>query len=288
MEADLVLAAGAAIAECPVWDPLSGRLLWIDLYDPALHRFDPATGSDDVLRLERQIFAVGRRAGGGYVAACRDGFAAIAEDGAMSTLAEVEADRPDCRLNDGRCDHRGRFWAGTMADDMRAGAGSLYRLDADRRVTRVVSGVGISNGIDWSSDATLMYYVDSHARTVDLLDFDDARGEVENRRTLLRFAEGEGIPDGLTVDVEGFIWLALPRAHALHRYAPDGRLDRAIGFDVRLVTSCGFGGAALDELYVTTGARGLTADERARQAGAGGIFRVRPGVTGQGPRAFAG
>jgi sugar lactone lactonase YvrE len=288
MKAHLVLAAGAEIAECPVWDTVTGRLLWIDLYDSALHRFDPATGSDDVLRLERQVFAVARRTGSGYVAAFRDGFAAIAEDGSMTTLAEVEADRPDCRLNDGRCDHRGRFWAGTMADDMRAGAGSLYRLEADLRVTRVLSGVGISNGIDWNSAATLMYYVDSHARTVDVLDFDDARGEVENRRTLLRFVDGEGIPDGLTVDVEGFIWLALPRAHALHRYVPDGRLDRAIRFDVRLVTSCGFGGAALDDLYVTTGARGLTPLERVTQPGAGGIFRLRPGVTGQVPRAFAG
>jgi sugar lactone lactonase YvrE len=287
-EPALVLAAGAEIAECPVWDQATGRLLWVDLYDSALHRFDPASGCDEVLRLEQPISAVARRESGGYVAACRDGFAAIDEDGSMRMLAEVEADRPDSRLNDGRCDHRGRFWAGTMTDDMRPGAGALYRLGADLRVSRVLADVGISNGMDWSADAALMYYVDSHSRTVDVFDFDVASGEVENRRTLLRFLDGEGIPDGLTVDAEGCIWLALPRAYCLHRYTPDGRLDRTLRFVVRLVTSCGFGGAALDELYVTTGARDLTAAQRVDRPEAGGIFRVRPGVVGQPPRAFAG
>jgi sugar lactone lactonase YvrE len=288
LSAELVLDAGAVLGECPVWDAGGRTLVWLDLLGQRLHRFDPRSGADTAVALPERVGAVAPRGRGGWVAATPQGFAALGDDGALTTLVEVEADRPGNRMNDGRCDAAGRFWAGTMAEDHTPGAGALYRLDADHTVSRVVEGIGISNGIDWSPDGAAMYLVDSLTRSLSVFDFDAARGEVERRRTLLTVAGGEGVPDGLCVDVEGFIWLALPRSGRVRRHAPDGRVDTEVSLPARLVTSVAFGGDDLRELYMTTGLRGLDAAELAAQPGAGGLFRVRPGAGGHPVHAWAG
>ena len=203
-------------------------------------------------------------------------------------VAEVEIDRPGQRMNDGACDAAGRFWAGTMCMQERPGLGSLYRLDPDGSSHRILTGVGISNGIDWSLDGATMYYVDSLTQRIDRFDFDPATGSVCNRRAFVTIDPAEGCPDGLTVDAEGGIWLALWGGSAIHRYRPDGTLERVLRVPVTHPTTCAFGGPDLGDLYITSATIRLSGEEKRRQPMAGGVMRHRPGVTGRPSHAFAG
>jgi sugar lactone lactonase YvrE len=176
-------------------------------------------------------------------------------------------------MNDGACDRAGRFFAGTMAEDEATPAGALYRLDPDHVVTRLVAGVTVSNGIGWSPDERLMYYVDSPTRRVDVFDYDPATGAIEGRRPFASLPPGDAVPDGLTVDAEGGVWVALWGGSAVHRYDRAGRLDRVLEIPSVNVTSCAFGGAGLDQLYVTAAA-GPGETE-------GALYRWPAGVPGQ-------
>ncbi len=225
------------------------------------------------------------RAAGGYAAAVRDGFALVdPETGRVELIAPVEIDLPGNRMNDGKCDSFGRFWGGTQATDHTPAAGALYRLDLDRTAHVVVDDVGISNGLGWSPDDRTMYYIDTAANRLDAFDFEAPSGTVSNRRPLALLPPAEGGGDGLAVDAEGFIWVALWDGWALHRYAPDGRLDRVVRFPVSHVTSCCFGGPRLDELYVTTAsmteAGPFDAARLASEPASGALFRLRAGVSG--------
>jgi sugar lactone lactonase YvrE len=175
-----------------------------------------------------------------------------------------------------------------MAFDKRPGAGALYRLDLDGRVHTMLRDITISNGLDWSDDGRLMYYIDTPTRSIDVLEFDVATGAIANRRSLVRVPRGEGWPDGLTLDADGYIWVALWSGGAVRRYAPDGRLDRVLPVPATHPTSCAFGGPDLGDLYVTTAATALTPEERLRQPLAGGLFRCRPGVQGRPAHRFKG
>jgi sugar lactone lactonase YvrE len=233
------------------------------------------------------VGALACAADGGVVLAVAGGFARLDWDsGTVKMLATVEADRPQNRMNDGACDPAGRFWAGTMALDERPHAGALYRLDPDGTVHTMLTEVSISNGIDWTPDGRGMYYVDSPTRRIDVFDFDARSGAIANRRTFVELPAEAGFPDGLTVDAEGFVWLALWGGAALHRYDPEGARERIVPLPVSHPTSCAFGGADLDELFVTSARRPLSAEERARQPMAGGLIRLRPGVVGRPPGLF--
>jgi sugar lactone lactonase YvrE len=168
------------------------------------------------------------------------------------------------------------------------GHGALYRLDEDGSVVRVLSDVSISNGIDWSPDDRHMYYADTPTGRVDCFEFDAARGTLRNRRPFVTIPSDAGWPDGLTVDESGHVWVALWQGGAVHRYAPDGSLERVVRFPVTLTTKAMFGGPDRRDLYVTSAWIDLDEDERARQPMAGGLFRVRADVAGQQPRRFAG
>jgi len=282
---EVVLDSHAILGEGPSWDDVSGRLLWVDIVRQEIHRFDPRTGRDERVRVEQPVGAAVVRAGGGYAAAVRDGFALVdPQTGHVELIAPVELDLPGNRMNDGKCDSLGRFWGGTQAVDHTPAAGALYRLDIDRTVHLVVDDVGISNGLGWSPDDRTMYYIDTAANRLDAFDFEASAGTVSARRCLAPLAPEEGGGDGLTIDAEGFIWVALWDGWALHRFAPDGRLDRAVRFPVSHVTSCCFGGPNLDELYVTTASMTETgpfdAERLAREPASGSLFRLRPGVKG--------
>ena len=290
MEFELALDARAELGEGPVWDDRRKRLLFVDIMRGHVHAFDPETSGDSVLEVGQPVGAVTPTERGDYVIAAGDGFFRLDPDsGRVTPLAEVECDMPANRMNDGYCDPRGRFWAGTMAiTPPRPPVGSLYRLDPDGTVSRVLSGVTISNGIDWSLDGTRMYYVDTRLASIDVFDYDAERGEVANRRSLVTIAKASGYPDGLVVDADGFLWLALWAGGAIHRYAPDGRLDRVLTTPVTHPTKCAFGGPELRDLYVTSAAIELTPEARAGQPHAGGLYRCRPGVRGHPARRFAG
>jgi sugar lactone lactonase YvrE len=286
LRAELALDAAAEIGEGPIWDVDARELLWVDIPPGLLHRFKPEAGRDRSLDVGQPLGAVALRADGGLVLAVRDGFAVLVEDGNLRMLAEVETEKTGTRMNDGACDARGRFWAGTMDSKRTRGAASLYRLEPPASVRRVLEGVTISNGIDWSPDGETMFYVDSPSGCVDAFEFNADAGTIGRRRHLVEFPSDSGMPDGLTVDAEGFLWVALYGGGAVRRYSPEGRLDAVVELPVSLVTSCAFGDDDLGTLYITSASRGLDAAAREREPGAGGLFRVRPGVSGRLPHRF--
>ncbi len=272
---------GAEHGEGPTWDAAAGRLIWVDLLRGIVHRLDPATGDDEPVQVGQPVGAAVPRAGGGLALAVRDGFALLDPGSERPRMvAEVEADTPSNRMNDGKCDSAGRFWAGTMALDSRPGAGALYRLDPDMTVTTTLSGVSISNGLGWSPDDRTMYYVDSGEQAIDAFDFDVKQGRVTNRRRLAAIEVEAGTPDGIAVDVAGCLWVALWGGGAVRRYSPAGDLLATVRLPATQLTSCTFGGPELRDIYVTSASSGLSAEERRRQPYAGVVFRVSVDVPG--------
>ncbi|MBA2556928.1 MAG: SMP-30/gluconolactonase/LRE family protein [Chloroflexi bacterium] len=289
VEAGLVLDARARLGEGPVWDVRQQVLWWVDIVGRAVHRFTPGDGSDRTTNVAGDVGAVVIREGGGLVAALPGGFWTLdPETGHAEQLAAVEEDRPGNRMNDGKCDPAGRFLAGTMAFDTRPGAGSLYRLDAHRSVTRLVAGVTISNGLGWSPDGRTLYYIDTPTRRVDAFSYDPMTRAIADRRSVLEIEDGAGDPDRMTVDRDGCLWVALWGGWAVRAYRPDGTLARIVRLPVAQVTSCTFGGADFGDLYITTAWDGLGAEERQRQPLAGGVFRTRPGACGLPPHRYLG
>ncbi len=290
-EVELVVDAHAGIGEGPIWQTRDNSMIWVDISGHAIHRYDPASGQDSAWNVGELIGAVATRDAGGYVMALKDGFATFdPATGQVQAIGDLGDPSPATRFNDGKCDSSGRFWAGTMALDWHnsPAAHALYRLDLDLRVTKVLDGVILSNGLGWSPDDTRMYYIDSPTRQVDVFDYDPPSGSIANRRTLIQIAPEDGIPDGLTVDAEGYLWVALYGGWAVRRYAPDGTLDRVVKMPVGNVTSVGFGGADLADLYVTCAVADLAGETLAEQPHAGGLFRIRPAVGGLPPATFKG
>lgn len=283
---EVVVAADPEVGEGPVWDVRSGRIVWVDILGRRVRLTDPRTGETASLDVPLHVGAVVPRAAGGFVAALQDGFWVVG-DGPPRRIATVAEAGPDLRFNDGKCDPHGRFWAGTMAYDEAPGAAGLYRLELDGRATRVLDDVTISNGLAWSDDGRTMFYIDTPTRRIDAFTFTPATGAIADRRPVVRIGPGLGSPDGLTIDAEGGLWVALWGGGAVHRYL-DGRLDRVIRLPVSQPTSCAFGGPGLDELYITSAWEGLGPDARRAQPLAGSLFRVRPGVRGVPPSVYRG
>ena len=281
IQAELALEARAELAEGPVWDDRAGCLWWVDIMRGEVHRFDPTTGEDRSRQIGQPVGAAVPSRAGDLVLAVRDGFARLDfSTGRVTPIARVDHSKPECRMNDGKCDRAGRFWAGTMAIDETPGAGALYRLDASGCAHVVLRGVTISNGLDWSLDDRVMYYIDSPTGRVDCFDFDAASGTLANRRPFVTIPSGQGIPDGLTVDADGFVWTALWGGGAVHRYASDGSLDTVVRVPASRTTSCAFGGNDCRELFITTSVMELSPAERGAEPDAGALFRCRPGPAG--------
>jgi sugar lactone lactonase YvrE len=286
---DVVLDVHASVGEGPVWDNRTNTLVWVDIMNNAVHVFDPASGQDRAVDVGQPVGAAGLRERGGLVLALRDGFAVLDPDlGDLHWVAKVEETVPTNRMNDGKCDAAGRFWAGTMAFAVTPGAASLYRLDPDYRVTRVLTDITLSNGLDWSRDNHQMYYIDSTTQRVDAFDFDLEHGTLGERRAVITVPPELGLPDGMTVDAEGGLWVAVHGSGAIHRYTPDGKLDRTVRVPARQVTCCAFGGPDLADLYITSMTYGLSLEALGEQPRAGAVFRTRPGVHGRPSYRFAG
>jgi sugar lactone lactonase YvrE len=268
--------------EGPVWSENWGGLRWVDMLDGDVL----SLGSDGAIsrRHVDDVAAVVRpRRGGGAVLGIERGFALEEPDGSLRRLGDLWSG-DDIRMNEGGCDPNGRFYCGSMAYDQRPGAGSVYRLDSDGEVMVVLEGVTISNGLDWSPDDSLAYYIDTPTHQVSVFDYDSARG-LTGRRTFVEIPAEQGGPDGLAVDVEGGVWVALFRGSAVHRYTDRGDLDEVVEVGARQVTACCFGGPALDRLYITTSRENL---EPADDPLAGSLFTVEPGLAGLPVREFAG
>jgi sugar lactone lactonase YvrE len=288
IQADLLVDARAALGEGPVWDEREHCLWWVDIMGNSVHRTNPADLRDDAYPVGQFVGSLALREEGGLILALSEGFATFdPTDGRVELIAPVESDDPSTRMNDGKVDPTGRFWAGTMGVDHRADAGTLYRLDVDRRVTPMLTPVTISNGLDWSLDRRTMYYIDTRTRRVDQFDYDVSTGAISNRRPFIEVPERAGSPDGMTVDAEGYLWVALWNGWAVQRYTPDGRLDMRVDVPAAETSSCAFGGSDLDQLFITTAQEGFPAGGKLDQPHAGSLFVCRPGPRGRLPFRFA-
>ena len=286
---ELAVDAHDQIGEGPSWDVGDQSLLWVDIAGQRVWRLDPAGGSTWQRTFDQMVGAVLPRAAGGLALCLQDGvWLADSDEGPVRRLVAIEPDDPDTRLNDVKVDRAGRLWGGTMALDARLDAGTFYRIGADGSVAVIARPTTISNGIDWSPDGALMYYIDSATHRVDVFDFDLASGRALGRRPFIRFEESAGLPDGMTVDAEGHLWVAFYDGWAVRRYTPAGSLDRVIHLPAARITSCAFGGPDLSDLYVTSATSGLDQMELAEQPHAGGLFVLRPGVAGLPSTPFAG
>ena len=270
-------------AEGPVWcDEWSG-LRFVDMLAGDILSVDGDGRATGRLHVGTVAAAFRPRASGGLVVAIERGFALIEPDGRFVSLGELWSD-PGIRMNEGGCDPDGRFYCGSMGYDMGTGRGTVYRFDTDGTVTTVIEHVSCSNGLAWSPDHRVTYYTDSPTQRVDAFDYDPASG-LTGRRPLVEIPADDGMPDGLTVDSEGYLWVAIWGGSAVHRYRPDGRLDGVVELPVPQVTAATFGGPDLADLYVTT-SREHVADGTQPEAGA--VVRYRPGVTGLPVLPFAG
>lgn len=285
--AELVVDAHCEVGEGPAWDAGAGCLIWVDITGCRVHEL----GLDGQLRswdAGDHVGAAAPRTAGGLVLATRTGFASLDRDGTVTPLVPVEADVPGNRMNDGKCDPQGRFWAGTMPYQDKPGAGSLYRFDPDHRVTRVLSGLGLANGLGWSPDGKTFYFIDSTTQSVAAYDFEPGHGVLSDRRQVAAIDPAEGMPDGMTVDDEGCLWVALWGGGCVRRYRPDGTIAAVVHLPVSQVTSCAFGGPDRGDLYITSAAHQLSEQQLAAEPHAGGLFRCRPGVTGPPAVPYAG
>ncbi|WP_327428453.1 SMP-30/gluconolactonase/LRE family protein [Streptomyces sp. NBC_01236] len=252
----------AALGEGPTWDPREQRLIWVDILGSRIHTYDPVTGHRTVMVTEQHVGAAKPRAGGGLVVNLRDGVGLYGPTGSGEAFRWLHREPvPGRRANDAAVAPDGSLWCGTMRYDEAPRGGTLSRIAPDGTVRTILDDVAVSNGTGWSPDGRLMYYIDSPTRRIDVFDVDPADGDQLplNRRQLAVIPDGEGFPDGLTVDADGCVWVALWDGGAVRRYTPDGDLDRVIELPVRRPTACAFGGADLTDLYITTARTGLTA-----------------------------
>ena len=280
MRAEQVTDPVAYHGEGPVWSERWGGLRWVDMLAGDI--LSLRDGNVERRHVGNVAAALRPRRGGGSVIAVERGFALEEPDGTLTTLPELWTSS-GIRMNDGGCDPDGRFYAGSMAYDQAPGAASLYRLDPDGDVAVVLEGVTVSNGLEWSPDGSRMYYNDTATHQVAVFDYDDVGG-LTARRVFVEL-EGQRSPDGLTVDAEGGVWVAVFGAGVVHRYRSDGRLDLIVEVDAKQVSACTFGGENLDRLYITTSREG---QEPGEDPLAGSLFSVVPCVAGMPAREFAG
>lgn len=279
-EVELVVSSQCELGEGPLWHPVEQVLYWLDILQGRLHRFDPRMGLYHVTDLGVVTGSMGVRSQGGFVMATKKGLAFW--DAQKQSFASIDDPDPDegvARFNDGKTDPQGRFWAGKMSTKP---ANSLFRLDADLSIHRMESGITISNGLGWSPDNQIFYHTDSDAKTIFAYDFDSTTGDISKRRIFARIPDDprEGFPDGLAVDIEGYIWSARWGGWKVVRYAPDGSIEREISMPIEFPTSCAFGGPHLDELYITSAWTEIKPENRAAQPLAGDVFRLKTFVPG--------
>jgi len=289
-ELELVLDAKSVLGEGPSWDARRQCLYWVDIEGRKIHIYDPKSGSDREIEVPQRVGAVVPRASGGLVAALHDGFYAVDPDtGAVQPLVRSAEATEDVRFNDGKCDAAGRFLAGTMSISGVPQSGILYSLHTDLSVHKMVEQVTTSNGIAWSPDHKTMYYIDSPTKQIVAYDYDLDSGTIRNGRAVIRIPDGQGVPDGMTSDTEGMLWIAQWGGYRVTRWNPhNGECIATVSVPAARVTSCVFAGDDLSELYITTASVGLTDEQRKEQPHAGGLFRIKTNVRGMPTFAFEG
>ena len=275
MEPELIADYQCVIGEGPLWHPGERRLYWIDIATGRIFRYEPATGRHELCDEGEVVGGFTIQADGALLLFMAKGAVKIWRAGALTTVVDEIPDERASRFNDVIADPAGRVFCGTMTSPEHAGR--LYRLDTDARLTKVVDGVGTSNGMGFTPDRKQMYYTDTRKREIYLFDYDRATGAISRQRLFVKVPEGEGGPDGMTVDADGYVWSARWGGSCLVRYTPEGVEERRIAFPAKKVSSVVFGGDDYADMYVTT-AGGDHKDTEG--AGAGALFRLRLGIRG--------
>ncbi|XP_068586282.1 regucalcin isoform X1 [Cebidichthys violaceus] len=296
VKVECVVKASALIGEGPVWEESEQTLLFVDIGGQKIHRWSPSTNQIQSLETGETVGFVVPRRSGGYVAGVGRSIVAVDWPTQMMTsLVEVDEDKKNNRLNDGKVDPIGRLLAGTMGKEERPAEvqrqqGSLFSVNSDLSVTKHLSQVDISNGLDWSLDQNTFFYIDSLSLTVDAFDYDSTSGHIGNRRVVYRMEEGEGLPDGMTVDADGHLWVACYNGGRVINIDPiTGVRLQTVSLPVMKTTSCCFGGPDYSDLYVTSASLGLDHSGRRQQPLAGGTFKVTGlGVKGRPSNSFSG
>jgi sugar lactone lactonase YvrE len=286
-DADVVLRAQATLGESPVWETSTQTIVWVDIPLGEVHRFDPATGTDTFATIGQPVGAALPDHDDELVLAAADGFYRLRKNATLTRLAGADLGTSPSRMNDAKVDGAGRIVAGTIALDLHKGGGSLLRLDPDGLVTCIADGLTVPNGLGWSPDGTTFYFIDSFAYGVDAWDYDPDTAALHNRRRFVDLPASGGLGDGLTVDADGGVWVALFGGSRLQRFTPDGRADRHVALPVTQVTAAAFCGDAYDVLYITTARSDengpMTDAALSGQLLAGAIFAVDVGVGGLPP-----
>jgi len=285
-QAEHLLAIGNRLGEGPLWHPAEETLYWVDIEGETIYRISTETGEPEGFPAGQPVGCLAFRESGGLALGTRDGLG-------YGNLPEItpeiihtpEPGRANSRFNDGKVDRKGRFWAGTLGEDDQS---KLYRWDPDGSLQAMQTGVQISNGIGWSPDDSLMYYTDSPKGLIYLYDFDLESGVIDNRREFASVQPEDGVPDGLTVDSDGFVWSAHWDGWRITRYDPEGKIERVIYLPVQRPTSCTFGGTELDQLFITSARTGLSEADLRDQPLAGDLFLLAAEVKGQKETFFSG
>jgi sugar lactone lactonase YvrE len=281
IEAREVLGAQAMLGEGSIWHQESRSLLWLDILRCELHVFDPATGADEVFPTGSYPGTVVPARDGSLLLALQDGIHRMDRSNGKMELLANPLPGPPIRFNDGKCDPSGRFWVGTLSMDGAQGKAQLFRFDADGSLREMLSGVSNSNGIVWTSDRRTMYYNDTPTRCVQAFDYNDASGNISRRRIAFPIAGGDGMPDGMTIDAEDKLWVALWGGSEVHRYDPlSGDLLARVQLPAPHVSSCAFGGEDLRTLFITTARSEMNDEELARFPQSGNLFAADAGVRG--------
>ena len=258
-QAELVFENPSDVGEGPIWDAKRQLLYWVDILSSEVHIYNPSSGQNRAINVGQYVGTVVARASGGLMLALHHGFASLdVETGEVTMLNDPEPAIPTNRFNDGKCDPAGRFWAGTMPLTENKPTGSLYVMDSDLSVRKMLSNVTISNGIVWSHDNQTMYFIDTPLGTVDAFDYDLATGNIANRRSVITIPEGQGFPDGMTIDADGNLWVAQWGGFRITQWNPNtGDLLQTVHAPVPNTSACAFGGPNLDQLYITTARHNL-------------------------------
>jgi D-xylono/L-arabinono-1,4-lactonase len=277
MQPEIIADFQCNTGEGPLWHPLEKRVYWTDIPNGKLFRYDPATGHHEQCYAGDPVGGFTIQSDGALLLFGERGSVASWRGGASQYMIRELPAECEARFNDVIADPEGRVFCGTMSND-RSRSGRLYRLDLDGRATQVLDGIGISNGMGFTLDHKQMYFTDSPARKIYVFDYDRANGALSNQRVFVETPEGEGFPDGMTVDAAGYVWSARWDGSALYRYAPDGVMVQRIAFPAKKVSSITFGGDDYSDMYVTTALDGHSKAEEGE--GAGALFRLRAGVRG--------
>lgn len=287
MQAELILDARNATGECPVWNTQEQALYWVDIPARRLHRWSPQDGTTSSWEAPQMLACVASYGDGSWLAGMEDGLYRVRpqEDGTLATarLIDVTHPRPTMRFNDGRCDRQGRFWAGTMFMDMGEASvvGSLYRYEGGQTapLKAHVTDMIVPNGLGFSPDGTTMYLSDSHpsVQKIWAFDYDIDTGTPHHRRLFVDMNQYPGRPDGAAVDADGCYWICGNDEGLIHRFTPEGQLDRSLAVPVKKPSMCAFGGRNLETLFVTSIRPG---GDLSDQPLAGGVFALQPGVRG--------